>query len=435
MKQTFKRFVSLFKKGFSLSDAPEVTKYGKKSDSSKQQDMKVNQNILRDYFLSDPVIRNAVQTNVDNVCAGYDFELLDDSKDAEDQKKQAEDLFYKDNHMEKWRNIQMCIEVYDDTFQEVQTYLKQGEIAYDSYILETPSVRIKNKTDGEIDYYQQNLQGKEVAKIKPKDMIHYRFNAFGDRDYGLSAITTVLFSSAIRKFIDKYNASIFKNHKPRGVWLFPGEMPKDMYDDNVDSIIDGKNDPNKDLFLRGVGIDYKNFLDQKEVDFMRGYIEARNEILIGLGVPPIMMSLPEGSNKANGGAQLESYDRRVIAKQNSYAYKVNTEMLPKLGFDLIKFVCKKANKRDEERELNIANKMKGLATLNEVRKQIGLPEFDSAEYPKADQIWRDNVNEFGAEEEPAAGTEKSSKKIEKSVKSNQKKNLKRLKSQKRQSKK
>lgn len=418
MTNLFKKAFGYFKKNYVTAETPSVTKSGLKSDSSKQSDTKVNQTILKDYFLSDPLIRSALQTDVDNVCVGYDFEMLEDTPEAEEQRERAERLFYRDNFMEKWRNLQLCLGVYDDAYQEIQPFLNEGEIKFDSYVVDTPSIEIKNKKNGGVDYYSQKLDGKEVAKIKPENMIHYRFNAFGDRDYGLSLVSTVLYSSAIRKFIEKYNASIFQNHKPRGVWMFPGDMSEDLYNENVDLIIEGKNDPNKDLFLRGTNIDYKNFLDQKDVDFMRGYVEARNEILIGLGVPPIMMSLPEGSNKANGDTQLQSYDRRVLAKQNAFAYKINTELLTKLGLDKIKFVCLKSSKRDEERELNIVNKMKGLITLNEARKEIGFPELDPEEFPEADSIWADNSNPFGmaAIEEPIPGTKESDMKIEKSVK-------------------
>ena len=417
----FKKTARNFLKNYVDTATPEVTKAGKKSDSSKKPDYKVNQIMLRDYFFSDAVIRAAIQTDVDNVCAGYDFELLEDTPEAEQQKKDAEELFYRDNYMEKWRNIQLCLGVYDDAYQEVQTFLNEGVLKFDSYIIETPSIEIKNKKTGEVDKYVQKLDGKTVARLEPSDIIHYRFNAFGDRDYGLSLVSTILYSGAIRKFIEKYNGAIFQNHKPRGVWTFPGDMSEDMYNDNVELIIEGKNVPQKDLFLRGTNIKYESFLNQKDVDFQKGYIECRNEILIGLGVPPIMMSLPGDSNKANSDVQLQAYDRRVIAKQNSHAYKTNTELLPRLGFDKIKFVCKKASKRDEERELNIVNKMKGLVTLNEARVQIGYPEFDPAEYPGADEIWSD-ANPTGETEAPVE--EPTERKIEKSLKKVVKKNVK-----------
>jgi len=410
----FKKAARNFLKNYVDAETPEITKSGKKSDSSKKPDYKVNQIMLRDYFFSDAVIRAAIQTDVDNVCAGYDFELLEDTPEAEQQKKDAEELFYRDNYMQKWRNIQLCLGVYDDSYQEVQTFLNEGMLKFDSYIIETPSITIKNdKKTGEVDKYIQKLDGKTVARLEPSDVIHYRFNAFGDRDYGLSLVSTILYSGAIRKFIEKYNGAIFQNHKPRGVWTFPGDMSEDMYNDNVELIIEGKNDPQKDLFLRGTNIKYESFLNQKDVDFQKGYIECRNEILIGLGVPPIMMSLPGDSNKANSDVQLQAYDRRVIAKQNSHAYKTNTELLPRLGFDKIKFVCKKASKRDEERELNIVNKMKGLVTLNEAREQIGYPAFDIEEYPQADEIWSDG-NSSPDTESPVE--EKPERKIEKSLK-------------------
>ena len=383
----------------------KVTKAGKRADSSKQQEEKVNPDILRGYFLSDPVIRQAIQTDVDNVCAGYYFEMKKDNSESEAQIEHAKKIFLRDNFMEKWRNIQTCQGVYDDAYQEIKVYLNaEGEIVFDSYILETPTIEIKNKETGEIKHYEQKIQGKIVAELSPDEIIHYRFNAFGDRDYGLSLMGSVLYSGAIRKFIEKYNVAIFQNHKPRSLWLFPEDMDVETYNDNVDLIQDAKSDPNKDIYLRGTEIQNKAFVNQKDIDFIQGYKIAREEIITGLGVPPIMLGLPEGSNKASGDTQLQAYDRRTSSKQESFAYKINSELMPKLGLDLIEFKTKKPHKRDEIRELDIVNKMKGLVTLNEARLELGKPELDLKEYPEANQIWKDgqtSSNGFSEETRPS----------------------------------
>lgn len=397
--------------------ANKETKAGKRADSSKKQEAKVSPDILRGYFLSDPIIRQAIQTDVDNVCAGYYFELNEDTTEAESQKELAEKLFKRDNFMEKWRNLALSQGVYDDAYQEIKVYLNEGEIIFDSYILETPTITIKNKDNGEIDYYQQKIDGKLVAKLSPNEIIHYRFNAFGDRDYGLSLLSTVLHSGAIRKFIEKYNISIFQNHKPRSLWLFPEDMDKNTFDANVDLIVESKNDPNKDIFLRGSDIKNSSFVNQNEVDFIQGYKLAREEIITGLGVPPIMLGLPEGSNKASGDTQLQAYDRKTSAKQENWEYKINSELMPKLGLDLVKFKTKKPHKRDEIRELDIVNKMKGLVTLNEARLELGKPELDEDEYPEANQIWKDSTPSFGGFEEE---TRPSVEEFEKSVKEKKK---------------
>ena len=65
-------------------------------------------------------------------------------------------------------------------------------------------------------------------------------------------------------------------------------------------------------------------------------------------------------NKASADVELQSFDRRVAALQKSIQYKIDNELLKVLGFDLINFCFDKASKRDEVRELERVNLMKGI---------------------------------------------------------------------------
>jgi len=231
------------------------------------------------------------------------------------------------------------------------------------------------------------MEGKLVATLKPEEIVHYRLNVFGDRDYGLSNLEPVLFSAAAKRFAERFNAAVFQNHKPRGWWNFPSTMSKETYDEAVDLMIEAKSSPQKDLYLRGVdGLSFNEFVKQ-DAEFIKQLEYVRQEILTGMGVPPILLGLPEGSNRASADIEMQGFDRRVKSMQSVIEYEVNQRIVKeKMGFTKVRFKLDQPNKRDTIQELDIANKMMGFATLNEIRKEVGLSELDVKEYPDADQI-------------------------------------------------
>ena len=203
-------------------------------------------------------------------------------------------------------------------------------------------------------------------------------------------------------------------------------MDNDTYDDNVDLIIEAKNHPNKDIFLRGEKdmIGFQSFLNQQNTAFRESYIDARDEILMAMRVPKFLLT--GGSNKAGGDVELQNFDRMIISRQTYYNKVVTEELFVKqMGFTKVKFVLQKANRRDEIRELEIMQKMSGVVTLNEARIQIGLPELDEEEFPQANQIWSVGQSTSGVEQVPGQrDAEESPKGFAKAVKKNKEISLK-----------
>jgi hypothetical protein len=372
----------------------ESKKSGKKSqDTCTSKSFVVTDDILIAYAQSDPIISAGVQVTVDNVCTGYSFKAKEDNDEATRQIEEADRLFYDDNFLEKIKNLTKSIVILADAYQEKRIWIDQGKTMFKSDVIDTPSMKIKKNDKGELTGYAQEIDGTEKVKFGIDDVVHYTSNIFGSSLEGQSLISAVLYSSALKKFIEKYNGDVFSNFKPRGVWTFPEEMGEEEYDLNVKSIVDNKTKSHKDIFLKGEGIKFTSFDAQKDMDFKNALSEARLEIIVGMLVPPIMLGIPEGSNKASADVELQAFDRRIASLQKAIQYKVDTELLAPLGLDLISFVLDKASKRDEVREIERVTLMKGLVTLNEARKELGLPELDDEEFPEANMIWKDSTNE------------------------------------------
>lgn len=354
-----------------------------KSDAKKKENYDVSDEIILDFIRADPILNAAVMVTVDNVVPGIWWEKLEDTDEAEAQVKQAQEFAEMDNWIQRFRNIATNVVAFDDAYQEILGFPKfEG-----SAILDTTQIQIELGDDGDPKFYKQIIDGKIVARIPAKKIVHYKVNVMGDNDYGRSLIETALFSAAAKRFAEKFNASYFENHKARGVWLFPEKMGKKTYEEIVDLIIEAKKDPQKDLFLKGDGVDYKPFTSGEDMHFIEYLKYVREEIVVAVLVPPIMLGLPAGSNLANSDVQMQTFDRRVEAIQQAIEYLVNERLVKNVfKFDKIRFRFEKSNKRNLLRALEIANRMKGLATLNEAREEIGLPKLDPAIYPEADQI-------------------------------------------------
>lgn len=407
------------------STSKKTTKAGKRSDSSKKEDYSIDADILLAFFRSDPAISAATWTTTDNIVPGYDILPTDDSSEAEREVEEATQALEKNNWMQEMINIAANGVVFSNCYQEAHPFIMENQRQIKTYIMDTQTIKIvleeKGENSGEVKSYDQMIDGKKVASLDPEEVIHYMTNPFGDRDKGLSLVEACLFSAAVRKFIDKFNGSIFENHKPRGVWNFSTDMDDPTYNDNVDLIIEAKNHPNKDIFLRGEKdmIGFQSFLSQQDTAFREAYTDARDEILMAMRVPKFL--LIGGSNKAGGDVELQNFDRMIISRQTYYNKLVTSRLLKDImGFTKIKFVLQKANRRDEIRELEIMQKMSGIVTLNEARVQIGLPELDEDEFPQANQIWNvgqstsgvDSVDGQRDAEEPPKGFAKALKKNE-----------------------
>lgn len=401
--------------------APEVNTEKKKKrrtkDTNQSQSFVVTDEVLIAYAQSDPIISAGVQVTVDNVAQGYSFKPQDDSDEAMSQMEQAEKLFYNDNFQDKIENITKSLVILADAFQEKRIWIDRGLVQMKTDIIDTASIKIKtNKDTGEVTGYAQVIDGTEKVQLSKNEVVHYRVNSFGSSHKGNSLIEAVLYSSALKKFIEKYNGSIFMNHKPRGVWMFPEEMGDDEFNENVKEIVDNKQKPHKDIFLKGSGVDFKSFDASKDMGFKEALQEARLEIVVGMLVPPIMIGIPEGSNRASADVELQSFDRRVASLQKSIQYKVDNELLKPLGFDKINFVLDKSSKRDEVRELERVNLMKGLITLNEARAELGLSELDEEEYPEANKLWADFAPVVSSEDSlPDEKAQDEQKDLEKSL--------------------
>lgn len=348
-----------------------------RTDSKKAEDYSVDAQICIDYYKSDPIIKRAITTIVNKMFSdGYRFNSIDDT-DQTNQVNQAEEFFKRTGYYGKLKDATRVTLITGDGYQE---------IADDVFNLNTPEISIKEK-DGEIEEYVQKINGRIVAKIDPDNVIHLTTEKLGDTFYGVGLVESILFVSAIKRFAEGNIAKRFKNEKLRGFWLFKG-MSDQEYDAMCDIITEAKDDPQRDIYLKGgdlAQIEYSDLVKGQDMEFATLLSYARQQQISGLMLHPINVGLPEGSNKSTSQEENRDFDEAIASYQEAIEQIVTKRLLHEiLGLDKIELELISVNKRDTERELDIATKLNQLPTsINEVREEIG--------YPLIEEDWANEI--------------------------------------------
>ena len=375
-----------------LDSSPEKKK--SKRDKTQTDSFMIDHQVIYGFFRADPLINACVSVTTDNVCSdGFETVVLEDTPEAYKQKEIWEHFCMINNWMSQMRNVTMGLVVFDDAFQEVRPE-QGGTQPAATNVLDTTQMKVEQDEKGNPKGFGQYIKGKKVTDFSLAEVIHYKLNIFGDSKYGLSLIEPVLYTAAAKRFAEMYSAKYFQNQKPRGAWIFPENLDDDDYDDNVDMIIEAKNQSQKDIFLKGTGIDFKSFTGQEDMEFVNYLKYLREQIVTSMLVPPIMLGIPEGSNKSNSDVQIKAFDRRIRAIQQAIEHKINMHLIKfGFGFDKIQFRFKRINKAEELRAMEIVQKYEGIATLNEVREMAELPPLEDEE--EGEGIWTKNSGGFG----------------------------------------
>lgn len=354
-------------------------------------DQPINYELLLAYFRVDPIIGACVDVTVDNVCSdGYSFNLIDEQSNplhlellesfAEKINSDADTL------MDFLRNITTELVVFDDVFIEV---IKDGlDIPRELYVLDSETMKINLKKNGELEdllfdaignrikgAYRQEVAG-QVRWFGKNEVIHFNLNRLGGHKYGRSLLESIIFSAASKRFAEIFSAKFFENHKTRGIWSF-----KDVDDEQFQTIVTEiekyKDDPQHDIYLQGEAT-YVPITTGEDMQFQKLLEYLRQQIMTAMLVPPILLSIPEGSNRANADIQMQAFDRRVSAIQTVVSRVIN-EIVRMFGFNDVEFKFERINKRDELREVQITQGIVGIATINERREMLGLPPIENGD--------------------------------------------------------
>jgi SPP1 gp7 family putative phage head morphogenesis protein len=364
-----------------------------KSDSKTKEEYKIDELMLLSYYRSDPVIKRGINTIINKMFSdGY---RINAKEGYETEIETAKEFIKRTNYYLKLKNdIRMALiggNGYHEVNEEVFS-LNPHEITIE-----------KDKETGEVKNYIQKIDGKIVATLEPENVIHYTIENLGDNLYGIGLIESILYASAIKRFAERNLGKRFEREKLRGFWLFKG-MSDNEFDEMTKVISECKDDPQRDIYLKGgeqADVTYSDLIKGDDMQFEMLLNYLRQNQITGLMLHPINVGIPQGSNKSTAGEENKDFDEAVASMQEVIQNIVTKRLFnDTLGLENIEFELISVNKRDTLRETEIAERLNRLPTsVNEVREELG---YKLIEEDWADEVRKTNnpeSNPFNQEQE------------------------------------
>ena len=369
-----------------------------KDPSVDINDVKV-ENLIIEMLKTDPIIMAGMRKVVNDVVNDYEIVALKEGDEVDDSRAEMLRELLESKEIDiisLASNIVSNLVLYSRCYQGVEIGNGDGMSGLNSvssYVLNTNEITPKYKSDGSIDYYLQTIKGQK-HKIPPENVIYYVMNKIGLTDKGVSILNSAYKSVVLRDAITNYFSNVFKKSKGRGSWSINpvnnDEVVSKASVDKITKIIKMKSsDDASDFIFDNAVIEFKPFINDSSslAEYQKMLMEYRSEVVIAMGVPPVFLGLPQSSSNATASYEVTGYDRYISQLQNMVSKVFNREFIGKLdGFDGIGIRFRKAHKRDELIELDVADKMKPFATLNEIREFLGLPLLNPLDFPEADNI-------------------------------------------------
>lgn len=324
-------------------------------------------------FKQDPVIFGAINRLADWISAtGYEFYIEGGRTSGERKLRKVEEWANRIKFKSKIRNLALTHLLFDDVFVEISPKNK------DFYVLDTETVRIVYDEKGRVIKYIQEVDGKKV-EIPPSRIAHFKMNTAGSELRGLSPLVPLYRILKDKELTERYTEEFFRKHAtPRLIY----KMPETWSDEQMKTFIQLLRtlSPHADIVVPN-GVDVEKVGSAiSDMQFRQWLEYLREQILIAMGLYPILLGLPEGSNRANSNIQFLAFKLRVRAVQNEIEAFINTELLPKIfpGWN-VKFRFKEIDLDEKARKAEIffrvsrgiANLVKfGVLTPEEAKKKL-----------------------------------------------------------------
>lgn len=214
-------------------------------------------------------------------------------------------------------------------------------------VISAETMRIVTDKFGTVEAYIQRLLRNPTDKLVffPSDIEHIRLNDLGSELYGFSQIESLMTTVTRLLQMENFDGDFFRNNGiPRGAWFLEGmtEPEYEKWKANMKAL--KEKGWQRDLVFHmeneNGSIKYQRISEtNQEMNFQDGFKHQQNRVVIGSGVPKLVQGDPEGSNKATGFVQHESFARPVRAMQLMFEDSINSRIIPKfLGFNDTKII-------------------------------------------------------------------------------------------------
>lgn len=325
-----------------------------KTGQASPQDL----NVVLKTYQEDPVVQAALTTRADAILAsGYTIEGAKTVKEA------AEKLLKKVSfdYDLLWK---ICVNglLYNHVFLEIERK-NSGEPA-GLHVLEAPYMEIQYDEHGEILGYIENGENGQQIFFPVDDIVYMKFNGVSSAVWGEVGIKSLFRTLTTKNQIEKFLNTLATTNAWRQV------MKTKMSDENIEEFLaysaSQSEEPGEPLVLQvqGQGADdvdkdtrFSLLRDPSDLKEFLGTLDyLRTQTLMLLKVPPIMIGLPDSSNRSNSDMQFKAFN---IANESFRRVLVTymNELFEKLGLGTAEFSWNPIDERSEKDDVEIAERL------------------------------------------------------------------------------
>lgn len=316
-------------------------------------------NIVLDLYKKDPVVQAAITTRADAILAsGWTIDGATTSKESAMSK--LEKIGFNYNFLLKAVTNGL---LYNHVFIEIER--TNGGEPVGLHVLEAPYMEIIYDKHGEISGYKQVAETGEQPFFPVEDIVFMKFNSVSSAVWGEVGLKSLYRTLTIKNQIERFINSLSETNAWRQV------MKTRMNDDNIEEFLaysaSQAQEPTEPLVLQvssGSADDVdkdtrfsvlRDPADLKE--FLSTLDYLRTQVLMMLKVPPIMIGLPDSSNRSNSDMQFKSFN---IANESFRKLFVSyiEELFSKIGISgKTKFSWNPIDERSEKDDVEIAERL------------------------------------------------------------------------------
>ena len=235
--------------------------------------------------------------------------------------------------------------------------------------------------------YHKVINNRIAYVFDKTEIIHGNYYAKGTQAYGHSLIASIMFVVMTKQFGQKYSADTFFQQQPKqAIYIHTSSV--DYFEQTKNQIEESEEKPHGTMILmappgEGAGaegtITRETISTPQDLEYSNFIRDSRSEILVGLRMAEEVVFAPSESKSKDPTIRLHVYDMHINGIKNHFDSIITEELFPRFGWDKIKFVFNKGNKRDELREWQMTRFQMPILTLNEIRHERGYPEIEGGD--------------------------------------------------------
>lgn len=346
-------------------------------------------NFMLEIFQQDPVVNTAITTRV-NAILNSGWTIEGKKTPREESEKKLKELGFNYSFL---RQLFLNAILYRHAFIEVERNRSGTPIAL--HILETPEMEIKHDKHGEIESYLQRAVTGEEIYWNPEDVVYIPFDKLSTSMWGINGLRSLYDTVITKSHIEEFLKVLAVTKAWRDITKVK-RMGKEDIGSYITTLRDAQSDPSKPFVIStptdGEIINERLRSPEDLKEFQQTLEYLRSQILMVFKVPPIMVGLPDDSNRSNSETQFLSFNIANNADRLLVSDAFNNELFPRIQLSSgVSFSWNPIDKRDDKVDVEMAEKLMNMGAKSEKVEEflrmhgLELPEelFPTEEEKKA----------------------------------------------------